>query len=88
MNHHLLFDVLGWIGAAALLLAYAAVSFKKLAGDAVTYQLLNIAGSILLAANTTAYRAYPSSFVNLVWIGIAIFSVTTRKRKRSARAKR
>jgi hypothetical protein len=84
MNNHIWFDAMGWIGAAVLLLAYAMVSLKKLAGDSTVYQMLNIAGSILLAANTFVYRAYPSSFVNIIWIGIAIFSIATRKRLRSS----
>jgi uncharacterized membrane protein YedE/YeeE len=80
MNNHIWFDAIGWVGAAALLAAYAMVSSKKLEGNSTVYQLLNIVGSLLLAANTVFYRAYPSSFVNLIWMGIAVFSITTRKR--------
>jgi drug/metabolite transporter (DMT)-like permease len=80
MNNHIWFDALGWAGAAALLLAYAMVSSKKLEGDSTAYQTLNIIGSLLLAVNTVFYRAYPSTFVNMVWIGIAVFSIATRKR--------
>jgi hypothetical protein len=80
MNNHLCFDAIGWAGAAALLIAYAMVSSKKLEGNSTTYQSLNIIGSLLLAANTIFYRAYPSSFVNLIWIGIAVFSIATRRR--------
>lgn len=80
MNNHVWFDAIGWLGAAALLVAYAMVSARKLEGDSMAYQLLNIVGSILLAANTIFYRAYPSSFVNLIWTGIALFSVATRRR--------
>jgi len=79
MNDHLWFDAIGWVGAAALLLAYAMVSHKKLEGDSATYQLLNISGSLLLAANTIFYGSYPSTFVNLIWAGIAIFAIATRK---------
>jgi hypothetical protein len=67
-------DLTGWIGAFALLLAYAAVSFKKLRPDSRLYQLLNAVGSLLLICNTVYYRAYPSAFVNLVWIAIAVIS--------------
>jgi drug/metabolite transporter (DMT)-like permease len=80
MNNYGWFDAIGWLGAAALLVAYAMVSSKKLEGNSTVYQLLNIVGSLLLAANTIFYRAYPSSFVNLIWIGIAVFSIATRKR--------
>jgi hypothetical protein len=80
MNNHVWFDAIGWAGAAALLVAYAMVSSKKLEGNSTAYQFLNIIGSLLLAANTIFYRAYPSSFVYLIWAGIAVFSITTRRR--------
>src|SRR5947208_11543577 len=80
MNEYIWFDAIGWVGAAALLVAYAMVSHKKLEGDSATYQLLNISGSILLAANTIFYGSYPSTFVNLIWAGIAVFSIAARRR--------
>jgi hypothetical protein len=80
MKNHIWFDSIGWAGAAALLIAYAMVSSKKLEGNSTAYQFLNIVGSLLLAANTIFYRAYPSSFVNLIWMGIAVFSIATRRR--------
>jgi hypothetical protein len=80
MNNQAWFDLVGWVGAAALLVAYAMVSHKKLEGDSAAYQLLNISGSILLAANTIFYGSYPSTFVNLIWAGIAVFSIAARRR--------
>jgi hypothetical protein len=80
MNTRAWFDVIGWSGAAALLVAYAMVSFRKLEGDSIPYQFLNVVGSFLLAVNTISYGAYPSTFVNVIWIGIAVFSIATRKR--------
>jgi len=83
MNNCGWFDAIGLVGAAALLIAYAMVSHKKLEGDSATYQLLNISGSLLLAANTIFYGSYPSTFVNVIWAGIAVFSIATRKRAAS-----
>jgi hypothetical protein len=80
MNNHIWFDAIGWTGAALLLVAYAMVSSKKLEVDSTAYQLLNIIGSVFLVANTIFYRAYPSSFVNVIWAGIAIFSIAARRR--------
>jgi hypothetical protein len=80
MNNYIWFDAIGWLGAAALLIAYAMVSHKKLEGDSATYQLLNISGSLLLAANTIFYGSYPSTFVNLIWAGIAVFAIAARRR--------
>jgi hypothetical protein len=75
------FDSLGWIGALLLLLAYALVSFKKLAADSLWYQGLNVVASALLAINTIYHQAYPSSFVNVIWTFIAIFAILTIRRK-------
>ena len=80
MNNAVWFDTIGWVGAAALLVAYAMVSHKKLEADSATYQLLNISGSLLLAANTIFYGSYPSTFVNLIWAAIAVFSIAARRR--------
>jgi hypothetical protein len=80
MNNHIWFDAVGWLGAAALLVAYAMVSSRKMEADSAAYQLLNVVGSLLLVANTIFYRAYPSSFVNLIWAGIAVVSIAARRR--------
>jgi len=69
-------DILGWAGAGLLLAAYVLVSSKRLEGDSVAYQLLNLAGSALLIVNSAYYGAYPSVGVNVVWIGIAVFTIT------------
>lgn len=83
MNNHIWFDAIGWAGAAALLVAYAMVSHKKWEGDSTVYQFLNIIGSLFLATNTIFYGAYPSTFVNVIWIAIALFSIAARKRSRN-----
>ena len=83
MNNHFWFDVIGWAGAAALLVAYAMVSSRKWEGHSSAFQFLNIGGSALLAANTIFYGAYPSTFVNIIWAAIAIFTITTTKRASS-----
>jgi hypothetical protein len=81
MSQNLLIDLIGWIGAISLLAAYALVSTRRLAGDAFTYQLLNLTGGAFLIINSFFYGAFPSVGVNLVWIGIAVFALA-RKRPR------
>jgi hypothetical protein len=80
MNNHLCFDAIGWVGATALLVAYAMISSRRWHGHSSAFQFLNIGGSVLLAANTIFYGAYPSTFVNIIWTAIAIFTIATRKR--------
>lgn len=68
-------DIIGWAGSVFVLLAYGMLSMHKLTAKSKLYQLLNIAGSICLIINTVVYRAYPSTFVNIVWLGIAAFAL-------------
>jgi hypothetical protein len=68
-------EVFGWMGGLMLILAYALVSFKKIAGHGAVFQILNLAGSILLAANAAWHRALPSAAVNLIWIGVGIVAL-------------
>jgi hypothetical protein len=76
VEHNLVVDILGWAGAVILLSAYGLVSIKKLEGDSVPYQLLNLAGGTFLIVNTVYYGAYPSSVVNLIWSLIAILALS------------
>jgi phosphoglycerol transferase MdoB-like AlkP superfamily enzyme len=64
-------DIFGWIGSAAVITAYALISLDKLGSRSRAYQGLNLAGSLGLIVNTAYYRAYPSTFVNVVWLLIA-----------------
>ncbi len=75
MISNTLIDVLGWIGAIALLIAYMLVSTKRVEGDSTGFQLLNIVGSIFLIVNTFHYGAYPSGALNIFWIAIAIYAI-------------
>ena len=75
IHNNLLIDILGWIGAIGLLVAYVLISAKKVEGDSTSYQLLNLVGSFFLILNTLYYGAYPSSFLNLFWIAVALYAL-------------
>jgi methionine aminopeptidase len=71
----LVVDIIGWAGSVFVLLAYGLLSAHKLTAKSRFYQVLNIAGSICLIINTVVYHAYPSTFVNIVWLGIAAIAL-------------
>ena len=75
MNTHLLIDILGWVGTILYLVAYALVSMKKVEGDSILYQGMNIAAGTLLVINTLYLRAYPSAGLNVAWIGIGMVTL-------------
>jgi hypothetical protein len=41
----------------------------------VRYQLLNLAGATGLAVNGTFHHAWPSTALNLIWLGIGLIAL-------------
>jgi len=77
---NLLFDGLGWVGAACVLVPYAMVSTGRMAGTTAAFRSLNAAGALLLFLNTWYHKAYPSAIVNVIWIAIGLYALTRRAR--------
>jgi hypothetical protein len=75
----MIIDIIGWIGSALVVIAYALNMYKKLAPDTATYYLLNIIGSACLIANTIYHHAIPSAVVNIVWIFLAVLAMVKKK---------
>jgi drug/metabolite transporter (DMT)-like permease len=71
----MIIDSIGWIGALLILIGYGLISFKKIEGNSLKFQLLNIFGSVFLAVNTYYYGAIPSTLVNVIWAIIAVFAI-------------
>jgi hypothetical protein len=67
----LIIDILGWIGSIEVIIAYGLNSYQKLKSDSNVFQFLNLTGAIFLIVNTVYYGAYPSTFINIVWVLIA-----------------
>jgi hypothetical protein len=68
-------DIIGWIGAIGVLAAYALVSAGRIPAVSYTYQWLNCIGAAGLAINTYYYTSYPSTALNVVWAGIALYAI-------------
>lgn len=71
----LFIDIIGWIGSIEVIAAYGLNSYQKIKTDSVLFQLLNLTGALFLIVNTIYYRAYPSAFINIVWVIIALLSL-------------
>ena len=80
-----LVEVVGWIGSIEVILAYALVSNGKIKSDSSAFQWLNLTGGIFLMVNTVVHRAYPSSFINLVWIIIAVVALWNIRKQKNKR---
>jgi hypothetical protein len=70
-----LIDVIGWIGSIEVIAAYALNSYQQLSSDSIIFQVLNLTGGIFLIINTIYHRAYPSAFINVVWVIIASIAI-------------
>ena len=82
---NILVEIAGWTGSFLILLAYSLITARKLSGNSKMYQLLNVVGSMLLIVNTIYHRALPPAALNLIWLGIGIFSlISTSAHKREA----
>ena len=81
MKNALVVEIVGWIGTFLLLTAYVLVSFKKLEGDSIKYQMINVVAGLCLVTNTLYHGAYPPSFLNAVWSIIAVVAIATIGRR-------
>lgn len=70
-----LISIIGWIGAALLLLAYFLLIHKDLTSRSKMYQWMNIIGSLLLGVNTLILEAYPSFLTNIIWFFIGLYGI-------------
>jgi hypothetical protein len=76
-----LYEVVGWLGAVTVLIAYWLVTRY---GTSMLYHVLNAAGAVGLLVNALHHRALPSTAVNLVWAGIALWGMAlTGQRRRT-----
>lgn len=68
-------EVVGWAGAALILLAYLLISADKLNGQSASYQAMNVVGAAGFVVNGWWHRAIPSTALNVIWMGIGVFAL-------------
>lgn len=85
-DNKLLFDIIGWGGSIGLLLAYGLNSYQKIKSDSYTFLLLNLFSGICLIVYTVFYKTYANTFLNIVWVIIAIPAIIrlAQKKKNAA----
>ena len=67
----MLANILGWLGAILILIAYSQVNFKRWSADAKIFQVLNLLGSAALVYKASAHQVWPSVLLNVFWALIA-----------------
>jgi hypothetical protein len=69
-------NVVGWVGMALLISAYALVTTGRILGPSLTFQVMNLVGGGALMVNSAYYGAWPSAALNLVWVVIGTVGLT------------
>ena len=83
MTIELLIEMFGWLGSVMVLLAYGLLTMGKVHSGTLFYQLLNLVGSIGLIIVTGYRGALPSTFVNVVWMMIALPAIVSILKNRN-----
>ena len=74
------FDIMGWIGATMMLLAYMLLSTGKIANHYL-YQILNLIAAIFMGIGLYPKNAWFSFSLEVIWGIIAVVSIIKIKNK-------
>jgi hypothetical protein len=77
-------EVVGWAGAALILLAYLLLSAGKLTGQSLVYQGMNVVGAAGFVVNGWWHRALPSASLNVLWLLIGAVATWRILKKRGS----
>lgn len=79
ISSSLIIECIGWVGAILVLVAFFLISTNRTDASKPIFHWLNIIGALGLIIHTSYNSAYPSAFVNIIWVGVAIFSLVKLK---------
>lgn len=74
-------DIVGMLGTALIVGAYAYVNGVPKV-DALVYNLVNLAGAVLLTISLTVHFNLASLVLECIWIAIALFGIAKALRAR------
>ena len=77
-------EIVGWAGAALILLAYLLLSAGRLTGQSLVYQGMNIVGAAGFVVNGWWHGAIPSAALNVLWLLIGAFASWRILKKRGS----
>jgi hypothetical protein len=82
----IIIEIIGWAAAATMLSAYMLLTSGRLSSSSGIYQWMNVLSGAGFILNSGWNGAYPSAFLNVIWMTIGIYGVVrgTRIRPRPA----
>ena len=78
---NILVEIMGWIGSVLIVGSYALNITGRLEATHKLYVLANILGGLFFVVNTYFHQAYPSMFVNIIWVIIAIVMISKKNKE-------
>jgi formate hydrogenlyase subunit 3/multisubunit Na+/H+ antiporter MnhD subunit len=72
-------EIVGWVGALLIIGAYLLVSMGRVTARTPLYQWMNFVGAVGFIVNSGWNGAYPSVFLNVVWLFIALYALTQQR---------
>lgn len=79
----LLIECIGWVGSVMVIAAYGLNSYQKIRSDSMAFLILNLIGGICLILYSVYYTAYANTFINVVWVIIAVPAIIKLSLKKS-----
>jgi len=77
-------EIIGWIAAVLMLSAYVLLTTGRLSPRSPLYQWLNVLAGAGFIVNSGWNGAFPSAFINVVWVAIALYGVVRNLQARQA----
>ncbi len=68
-------EIVGWLGSILIVGSYYLNIQGKIESNDSRYIWANLIGGIFFILNTISHQAYPSAFVNIIWVIIAIGAI-------------
>jgi len=77
-------EVIGWAAAILILASYVLLSLGRIEAQSIAYQGMNIVGAAGFIVNSGFNGAIPSAVLNIVWMGIGLFTLSRIMRRPTA----
>lgn len=68
-------ELLGWIGAIGLLIAFTLSSFGKMDNQGTVYHIINFACAGMLIYNAWMNQALPFVAINVFWVLVSTYTL-------------
>jgi hypothetical protein len=76
-NKKIIDELIVWYGTAAILIAYALISFELLSAKSFIYQVLNGTGALGIVYISFKKKAYQPGILNVIWAVIAVIAIVS-----------